>query len=116
MPTTEKSPDDLEAKPAGAVEPVATDAAGPAVDDEEADLRALLSPLSKVKVVAPPDLAARVPALIERRSAGRFFGPRRLPQRLASRLPLEWVSMTMLALLALVYALLRLAPSLLSTH
>lgn len=74
-------------------------------DDEGA--RALLGKLNKV--AAPPDLASRVPALIQRRSAGRFFAKRRL----ADRLPLEWLSLVMLALLALIYAVLRMAPALL---
>ena len=71
--------------------------------------RALLGKLNKV--AAPPDLASRVPALIQRRSAGRFFAKRRL----ADRLPLEWLSLVMLALLALIYAVLRMAPALLPT-
>lgn len=74
-------------------------------DDEGA--RALLGKLNKV--AAPPDLSSRVPALIQRRSAGRFFAKRRL----ADRLPLEWLSLVMLALLALIYAVLRMAPALL---
>ena len=74
-------------------------------DDEGA--RALLGKLNKV--AAPPDLASRVPALIQRRSAGRFFAKRRR----ADRLPLEWLSLVMLALLALIYAVLRMAPALL---
>lgn len=81
--------------------------------DSEADddgARALLGKLNKV--AAPPDLASRVPALIQRRSAGRFFAKRRL----ADRLPLEWLSLVMLALLALIYAVLRMAPALLPAN
>lgn len=77
-------------------------------DDEGA--RVLLGKLNKV--AAPPDLASRVPALIQRRSAGRFFAKRRL----ADRLPLEWLSLVMLALLALIYAVLRMAPALLPAN
>ncbi len=80
----------------------------PESDDEGA--RVLLGKLNKV--AAPPDLASRVPALIQRRSAGRFFAKRRL----ADRLPLEWLSLVMLALLALIYAVLRMAPALLPAN
>ena len=103
MPTTDLPPD-LPPGPAPAPgEPAAT----PPAETDEPAARALLGKLNKVS--APPDLASRVPALIERRSAGRFFAKRRL----ADRLPLEWVSLVMLAVLALVYAMLRMAPALL---
>lgn len=70
--------------------------------DEELASRALLSGLASV----PPkdDLSKAVPDLIHRRSGGRFFGRKRL----ADRLPLEWISLTMLLLLALAYAFLKL--------
>ena len=90
-------------------------AAGAAVAAEseivetEASTKALFKDLGLGKVSAPPDLATRVPQLIERRSRGRFFG--RKP--LSERLPLEWLSIAMLALLALLYALRRLSPGLL---
>jgi type VI protein secretion system component VasF len=45
-----------------------------------------------------------VPDLIHRRSRGRFFGRKRL----AERLPLEWISLAMLIVLAATYALLKL--------
>jgi type VI protein secretion system component VasF len=84
----------------------------PAAEAEDQAARALLGKLKLNKVAAPPDLASRVPDLIQRRSAGRFFAKRRL----ADRLPLEWVSLVMLALLALIYAVLRMAPALLPAN
>jgi hypothetical protein len=104
--------------PAPAAPPVAAPAAdsqtGALVGDSEiveteASTKALFKDLGLGKVSAPPDLATRVPQLIERRSRGRFFG--RKP--LSERLPLEWLSIAMLALLALLYALMRLSPGLL---
>lgn len=77
--------------------------------EAEASTKALFKDLGLNKVSAPPDLSAKVPQLIERRSKGRFFG--RKP--LSERLPLEWLSIGMLALLALLYALMRLSPALL---
>lgn len=88
---------------------LATDAESESESDDEG-ARALLGKLNKV--AAPPDLSSRVPALIQRRSAGRFFAKRRL----ADRLPLEWLSLVMLALLALIYAVLRMAPALIPTN
>lgn len=71
-------------------------------NDEELASRALLSGLASV----PPksDLTKAVPDLIHRRSRGRFFGRKRL----AERLPLEWISLAMLIVLAATYALLKL--------
>ncbi len=69
---------------------------------EEQASRALLSGLG---AVAPPsDLGDTVPELIHRRSRGRFFGRKRL----ADRLPLEWISLAMLVTLAITYVLLKL--------
>jgi type VI protein secretion system component VasF len=79
------------------------------IAEAEASTKALFKDLGLNKVSAPPDLSAKVPQLIERRSKGRFFG--RKP--LSERLPLEWLSIAMLALLALLYALMRLSPALL---
>jgi hypothetical protein len=86
--------------PARADEPAGDDP----LDDgaEEQASRALLSGLSSVS--PPRDLAQSVPALIHRRSQGRFFGRKRL----ADRLPLEWISLSMLLVLAAAYALLKL--------
>lgn len=95
-----------EPKPPVSKPGLATDAESESEPDDEG-ARALLGKLNKV--AAPPDLSSRVPALIQRRSAGRFFAKRRL----ADRLPLEWLSLVMLALLALIYAVLRMAPALL---
>lgn len=94
--------------------PAADSQSGAAVGESEiveteASTKALFKDLGLGKVSAPPDLATRVPQLIERRSGGRFFG--RKP--LSERLPLEWLSIAMLALLALLYALMRLSPGLL---
>jgi hypothetical protein len=83
---------------------------GPGHENDDAGARELLAKLNKV--AAPPDLASRVPDLIQRRSAGRFFGKRRL----ADRLPLEWLSLIMLLLLALIYAVLRMAPAFLGSN
>ncbi|MBL9003772.1 MAG: hypothetical protein JNJ46_05965 [Myxococcales bacterium] len=69
---------------------------------EEQASRALLSGLSSVS--PPRDLAQSVPALIHRRSQGRFFGRKRL----ADRLPFEWISLIMLLVLAATYAVLKL--------
>lgn len=73
------------------------------------ELRSLLSGLGNVS--APSDLSERVPQLIERRSRGRFFGRRRLHERV----PFVWVSFGMLIVAALLYAVMRMAPSLLSS-
>jgi hypothetical protein len=110
MPTSDHPPE-----PSSPPQPPATEAGGDRPDgdaDAEADTgaRQLLAGLNKVS--APPDLASRVPELIQRRSAGRFFAKRRL----ADRLPLEWLSLVMLALLALIYAILRMAPALLGSN
>lgn len=82
--------------------------AAEAAEADENGARSLLGKLNKV--AAPPDLASRVPELIQRRSAGRFFGKRRL----IDRVPMEWLSLVMLALLALIYAVLRMAPAVLN--
>ena len=50
--------------------------ASSAAESDEPGARALLGKLSRV--AAPPDLVSRVPALIQRRSAGRFFAKRQL--------------------------------------
>jgi type VI protein secretion system component VasF len=79
----------------------------PPVDDKqdrEADPEAdRISLRSLSQVSAPVDLARTVPELIRRRSQGRFFGRKRL----ADRLPLEWLSLGMLILLAAIYAALK---------
>jgi hypothetical protein len=56
------------------------------------------------KMVAPPDFAAGVRERIRRRSNGRFFGPRRL----AERLPYELFSLVMLGLILAIYVVLQL--------
>lgn len=81
-----------------------------AAETDEDGARALLGRLNRV--AAPPDLASRVPELIQRRSAGRFFSKRRL----IDRVPMEWLSLVMLALLALIYAVLRMAPAILNNN
>ncbi len=101
MPTPDSPPSSADAAASGDAAPVESDEPGS---------RALLGKLNRV--AAPPDLASRVPALIERRSGGRFFAKRRL----ADRLPLEWVSLVMLTLLALIYGILRMAPALLGSN
>ncbi len=94
---------DVRAARGPAARPAEADSDDP-VDDraEEQASRALLSGLSSVS--PPRDLAQSVPALIHRRSQGRFFGRKRL----ADRLPLEWISLIMLLLLAVTYAVLKL--------
>jgi hypothetical protein len=76
-------------------------APAPAAEDPEADRISLrgLAPVSP-----SVDLARTVPAIINRRSRGRFFGRKRL----SDRLPLEWLSLSMLLLLAAIYAVLKL--------
>lgn len=98
--------------PSPAAQPPTPASEPPAAEADDQAARALLGKLKLNKVAAPPDLASRVPDLIQRRSAGRFFAKRRL----ADRLPLEWVSLVMLALLALIYAVLRMAPALLPAN
>lgn len=63
-----------------------------------------MQPLTKLHKVPAPDLIEAVPALIHKRSAGRFFGPRGWLRSF----PFEWVSLAMLALVGAVYALLKL--------
>ena len=69
---------------------------------DEDDARVMLNQLPKMS--APVDLTKTVPDLINRRSRGRFFGRRSL----SDRLPLEWISLSMLVILALAYVLLKL--------
>lgn len=73
----------------------------PGPDDPEADRISLrgLGPVSP-----SVDLARTVPEIINRRSRGRFFGRKRL----SDRLPFEWLSLAMLILLAAIYAVLKL--------
>ena len=76
--------------------------APPPDDADRVSLRGL-APIS-----APIDLTRSVPELIRRRSKGRFFGRKRLSERL----PFEWLSLGMLLLLAAIYAALKLlAPT-----
>ncbi len=56
------------------------------------------------KLAAPPDFADAVGKKIRRRSRGRFFGPRRL----AERIPWEQFSLLMLAILLAIYIVLGL--------
>ena len=86
-------------------------AAHGSLEDEQtaAETRSLLAGLG---TVAPPtDRSERVPQLIERRSRGRFFGRRKLYERI----PFVWVSLVMLIVAALLYAVMRLAPSVMSS-
>lgn len=91
-------------KPGPPGEPTPPIGDGAVLDDaaEEQASRALLSGLAPVS--PPNDLGSTVPELINRRSRGRFFGRKRL----ADRLPLEWISLSMLVILALAYVLLKL--------
>ncbi len=68
------------------------------LDADRISLRGLAAVAPKV------DLARTVPELINRRSRGRFFGRKRLEDRY----PLEWLSLGMLVLLAVIYATLKL--------
>lgn len=119
--STSDTPPSRAADPAAGADtpPTTRDASGSSVDSleaaeaAEADEDGAHSLLGKLnKVAAPPDLASRVPELIQRRSAGRFFAKRRL----IDRVPMEWLSFVMLALLALIYAVLRMAPSVLNNN
>ncbi|MBL8634492.1 MAG: hypothetical protein JNM40_14815 [Myxococcales bacterium] len=113
---SEEQPGDAAGAPSSkepaAKEPAAKEPAVKEPKEEEqtaTELRSLLSGLGNVS--APSDLSERVPQLIERRSRGRFFGQRRLHERI----PFVWVSLGMLILSALLYSVLRMAPSLLSS-
>jgi hypothetical protein len=76
---------------------------GPLPDDADRVSLRGLAPIS-----APIDLTRSVPELIRRRSKGRFFGRKRL----SDRVPFEWLSLGMLLLLAAIYAALKLlSPS-----
>lgn len=80
------------------------DACAACRSDYEAFQQAM-KPLGQLGRVRPPqDLKKTVPELIRRRSQGRFFSPRRG----LDRLPLEWLSLAMLAGVALLYLLLKL--------
>ncbi len=73
-------------------------------EGKEAESEADRVPLRGLAPVpAPVDLSRTVPELIRRRSRGRFFS-----RRLASRLPLEWLSLGMLIFLAIIYVALKL--------
>ena len=74
-----------------------------------AELRSLLSGLGTVE--PPTDLSEKVPQIIERRSRGRFFGQRKIHERI----PFVWVSLVMLLIAALLYGVLRMAPAVLSS-
>ena len=64
-----------------------------------------MTPLGKLhRMAAPEKLQEQVPEIINRRSRGRFFAPRKGLERL----PVEWLSLGMLGLIALVYLLLKL--------
>ena len=108
MPTSDLPPD--LAPDSGKAGEAAASPTPESAESDEPGARVLLGKLNRV--AAPPDLLSRVPALIQRRSGGRFFAKRRL----ADRLPLEWVSLFMLALLALIYGVLRMAPALLGSN
>jgi hypothetical protein len=104
---TEASPDESAGSPSSVKEPSVKE---PKEDEATAtELRSLLSGLGSVS--PPSDLSERVPQIIERRSRGRFFGRRRMHERI----PFVWVSLGMLILAALLYSVLRMAPALLSS-
>jgi anti-sigma factor RsiW len=72
--------------------------------NDYADFQHSLAPLRRLnRVAAPMQMRDSVPALIRRRSRGRFFGPR---TRL-SRVPIEWISLLMLGLVAAAYLLVK---------
>ncbi|MCS6912880.1 MAG: zf-HC2 domain-containing protein [Myxococcales bacterium] len=80
------------------------DACAACRSDYEAFQQAM-RPLGQLGRVRPPqDLKETVPDLIRRRSQGRFFSSRRG----LKRVPLEWLSLAMLAVVALLYLLLKL--------
>ena len=87
-------------------EPLPSPAEDEAAAAETRSLLAGLGPLSP-----PKDLSAKVPEIIERRSRGRFFGRKKLHERI----PFVWVSLVMLLAASLLYAVLRLAPAMLSS-
>ncbi len=97
-----------EQKPGPAASPES--APTPVEDDAvAAETRSLLAGLGRVTPTT--DLSATVPDIIERRSRGRFFGRKRLHERI----PFVWVSLVMLLVASLLYAVLRLAPAMLSS-
>ena len=77
-------------------------------DQSAAETRSILSGLGSV--TPPTDLSEKVPQIIERRSRGRFFGRRRLVERI----PFVWVSLLMLVVAALFYFVFRMAPEVFS--
>ena|SRR5579872_702522 len=64
-----------------------------------------MAPLGKLHRVAAPDMIGSVPALIHKRSRGRFFGKKGG----AGQFPLEWISLIMLGVIAAVYLVVKLA-------
>lgn len=76
--------------------------------------QAALAPLGKLRTMAvpEPDLQVSVPALINRRSQGRFFSRRSRVRRLV----LTWLPPLMLALVALLYLAMKLANPLLRAN
>jgi hypothetical protein len=104
---TEASSDESAGSPSSVKEPSVKE---PKEEEQTAtELRSLLSGLGSVS--PPLDLSERVPQIIERRSRGRFFGRRRMHERI----PFVWVSLGMLILAALLYSVMRMAPALLSS-
>ena len=101
----EGSPEPAGKPPADSAAVAGSDAADVEPTDDGAEEQASRALLSGLSSVSPPrDLAKAVPALIHRRSQGRFFGQKRL----ADRLPFEWISLVMLLVLAVTYAVLKL--------
>lgn len=89
---------------------MAEDAAAEPLPERDAPDDSTKNVLGKLhKLPTPVDLSSTVPDLIHRRSRGRFFG--RKP--VSERFPLEWLSLLMLLLLAILYGVMKLAPSLL---
>lgn len=68
-----------------------------------------LGKLGKTPPGPPPDLVHNVPALINRRSRGRFFSRRAQARRLAA----QWLPVVMLGFVAVLYLAFKLANPLL---
>lgn len=84
----------------------------PACQEEYARFSQAMAPLAKLgksPLQPPPDLVHNVPALINRRSRGRFFSRRAQARRLA----LQWLPVVMLGFVAVLYLVFKVGNPLL---
>ncbi len=71
-----------------------------------------MAPLGKLHRIPAPDMIGTVPALIHQRSQGRFFGPKSWVRKI----PFEQLSLAMLALVVLIYILVKLSQPAVHLH